>query len=516
MMIENATSRVRKVALVLLATGLLSAAPFGNSAAYADSLEGDNNPIVVENANPGTQNWRLGWTGKTGSTDAGGQILGYASAPSVNLGGVINLHVSTTPAAPYTIDIYRLGSYADTGGRLMTSVGPLNGTSQPACPLDAPTGLLECNWAVGHALTVPLTWTSGIYLAMLSTASHQASIPFVVRDDSRLADFVYVMPFMTYHAYNAYPNTATTGKSFFDYSSKGANTVVGSTRAVKLSLSRPVRVTFFEDENDWEGPLFRWLEKSGYNVKYVTDHDLHTATVDQYALTRGVLIAGHNQFWTSQMFTLAEQMRDRGVNLAFFGADSVNDQIRLEPSTTNTPNRTMVFYDAPSIDPVTDPLLKTGDFRRVGRPEQTLIGVQYANYNDAANPQRPLVIQNASAWVYSGTGFITGTQVPGLVGFSVDFLHAEFTKPVSTSYTILASSPFTGVDPITVTINAVSSIYQAPSGAYVFASGTLGWSWGLGRTGFVNPGMQRTAQNLLNRYRQRAGVKTVTLPFVSR
>src|SRR5437867_6403728 len=40
----------------------------------------------------------------------------------------------------------------------------------PACPVDAGTGLIECPWTPGYTLTVPTTWTSGVFLVQLTNA----------------------------------------------------------------------------------------------------------------------------------------------------------------------------------------------------------------------------------------------------------------------------------------------------------------------------------------------------------
>lgn len=47
------------------------------------------------------------------------------------------------------------------------------------------------DWAVvGYTLSVPATWTTGIYLAKLTNAAgFQSSIVFAVRDDERTATF---------------------------------------------------------------------------------------------------------------------------------------------------------------------------------------------------------------------------------------------------------------------------------------------------------------------------------------
>jgi hypothetical protein len=55
-----------------------------------------SNPIVVENQQPGTSQWRIPFSAV--GSDAGGQIKGYASAASVNKGENITLFVSVNPA----------------------------------------------------------------------------------------------------------------------------------------------------------------------------------------------------------------------------------------------------------------------------------------------------------------------------------------------------------------------------------------------------------------------------------
>src|SRR5207237_67311 len=112
------------------------------------------------------------------------------------------------------------------------------------------------------------TWTSGIYLALMTNAhNYQNYIMFVVRDDSRMAELLYQQSVTTFQAYNDYPDNGTSGKSLYEYNSYGGNTIAGSTRAVKVSFDRP----YSEDDGagnflEWELYMVRWLEKSGYDV----------------------------------------------------------------------------------------------------------------------------------------------------------------------------------------------------------------------------------------------------------
>ena len=68
------------------------------------------NPVIAENARPGTSAWRLD------RPATGREIEGYASATSVNGGEVIHLFVNT--AAPsFEIEVFRIGWYQGLGAR---------------------------------------------------------------------------------------------------------------------------------------------------------------------------------------------------------------------------------------------------------------------------------------------------------------------------------------------------------------------------------------------------------------
>ena len=470
-----------------------------------------DNPIVVENQQPGSAGWQLGAiSGRAGyaiATDTQGQIKGYASSPGVNKGEQIKFHISVNPAQSYTIEVYRMGWYNGLGGRLLKSVGPLEGSTQPAPQVDATTGLAECKWSPTYTLSVPSTWTSGIYLALLTNSNKfQTYITFVVRDDARVADLLYQQPVTTYQAYNNYPNDNATGKSLYNYNSFGASVpATGAARAAKVSFDRPYNQGagsgYFAGRSwSWERFFVRWLERSGYDVAYTTSLGTHGngARLLKY---KGFLTAGHDEYWSKNMYDAAVAARDAGVNLAFLGADSVDVQVRLEASTDTVPNRVMVCYKNATLDPVKgatatlrwrDPLLN--------RPEQTLVGVMLTGdlggTVDTKYP--PYVVKNSSHWVYNGTGLVEGDQIPGLAGYEVDRYRPEYPLPPNTEHTILSHSPVTKVDGTADYQN--TSIYRAPSGAWVFGAGTCNWSFGLDKAGVVDARIQQITTNILNKF----------------
>ncbi|HLB75582.1 MAG TPA: N,N-dimethylformamidase beta subunit family domain-containing protein, partial [Candidatus Dormibacteraeota bacterium] len=195
------------------------------------------NPIVTENQQPGTGAWLIG---SLQADDVNGQIKGYASATSVLQGQPIDLFVTVNPPQTYTIDVFRIGWYGGVGGRQVLHVPGLQGAPQAGCgPTDPTTGLLACKWTKSFTLTPDTSWTSGVYVALLTNAAgFQNYVIFVVKD-GRPAAFLYQSAFTTFEAYNNYPDDGLTGKSLYDFNSKGATTVSGGPRAVKVSFDRP-------------------------------------------------------------------------------------------------------------------------------------------------------------------------------------------------------------------------------------------------------------------------------------
>ncbi len=458
-----------------------------------------------ENAEPGSDAWQFWRFGDRPADDVAGQIKGYASATSVDHGETITFQVSVASPQPYRLEIYRLGWYGGAGGRLMRTLDGLSGTHQPDCPIDATTGLIACTWAPSVEVRVPESWTTGIYLAVLRSAEHFASVvPFVVRDDAHPPALLYQQSVTTYQAYNLYPDDHRTGKSLYG-SSYGPTTISGGTRAVAVSFDRPYAGDGAGDLLEWEIHFIRWLERSGYDVGYSTDLDPH-AHGARLLTSRAFLVVGHDEYWSREMFDAVETARDAGVHLGFFGANAAYWQVRFSPSASGAANRIMTCYKNASIDPVQGPTT-TVNWRDplLHRPEQRLIGVQYTDViaGGIGGAYADYTVTNAASWVYAGSGLKDGDVVPGIVGYETDRAQPEHPAPVAIEGTsaLLSASSFPNFAGLPATANA--SIYRAPSGAWVFAAGTIGWSLAL--DDFLDrhvaaPRIQRTTANILDAF----------------
>src|SRR3954451_8863172 len=218
------------------------------------------NAIVTENQQPGTTSWQFTDFNKAEAHE----IEGYASAASVNKGGSIDLKVSLSSSAQYTMDVYRMGWYPtgtnpdgtscapSCGGRLMQHIGPLSGSTQAACSRDSSSsssnfGLTECNWTPSYTLNVPASWTTGNYIVKLKRldgAQLENWMTFVVRDDSSTAPIVYSMDVNTWQAYNFWggAGNANLGINLYGrFNDSTLNTASGS-RAYTVSFDRPYLV----------------------------------------------------------------------------------------------------------------------------------------------------------------------------------------------------------------------------------------------------------------------------------
>jgi N,N-dimethylformamidase beta subunit-like, C-terminal/Concanavalin A-like lectin/glucanases superfamily len=502
--VSSSSGLLARVALAVALVALMLPAVLSPSRA-ADAATGAN-PVVDENQLPGTAQWQLGKE----ADDVAKQIKGYASAASVNLGATIDFFVTVKPAQTYTIDIYRIGYYQGLGGRLVQHVDPLPGVVQPACPMDAVTGMISCNWALGYQLTVPTTWTSGVFLAKLTNSNgFQNYVPFTVRDDGRGSDLLYQQSVSTYQAYNNYPNDVpsgssvpATGKSLYDYNSSTTRTSLGTQRAVKVSYDRPYNDNGAGQFLDFEIYFIRWMEQNGYDATYSTnvDTDLNGARLRDH---RGFLSVGHDEYWSKTMFDSVAAARDNGVGLGFFGGNSVYWQVRFEPSASGQPDRVMVCYKDVNLDPVKD-ATTTSRWRDapLNRPEQQLMGGMTTGQQPDGVPPAAYVVTNSSNWIYAGTGLRDGDKIPGVVGYEADrYINGQTPPTVAAgSYFTLSSSPF--MTTRGTTDYQQSTIYQAPSGAWVFGAGSIEWSWGLYNDGsqvYADPRIQQITANVLNR-----------------
>jgi hypothetical protein len=358
-----------------------------------------------------------------------------------------------------------------------------NGITQPECQItNSDTRLVECNWSTSYTLEVGADWTSGLYIAkLIDQGGKQSQVWFVVRDDSSNSDVLFQSSFTTFLAY------CSTG----GYSLYGFNSIDGQ-RAFKVSYDRPFDQTLgsgeFNDLLRWEYNMARWLESQSYDVSYVTNMDVHS-NPNLLLQHKVFLSVGHDEYWSLEERNNVEQARDAGVNLAFFSANSAYWRVRFEDNSSGEPNRIMVCYKDQATE--TEP---TNKFRSppTNRPESQLLGVMYIDYDDIVYGGYNFIVKNSNDPYYANTGLQDGNTLSQLVGFEWDIINPNASPG---NLVILGESQFTepsldaedleGFPPGTNPRIAHAVRYTAPSGAKVFATGSIQWMWGLDSDGVI-------------------------------
>jgi hypothetical protein len=160
--------------------------------------------------------------------------------------------------------------------------------------------------------------------------------------------------------------------------------------------------------------------------------------------------------------------RDTGVNIALLGANQVNRHIRFAATDLGR-NRLVICYKSLD-DPIGEkhPTEATIDWRfaRKPWPESDLTGVFYE-----CNPaEAAYVVYRPRHWLFAGTGVRKGRRFPGMVGPEYDRVNPIVRTPRPIE--IIAHSP---VRCGNADSHADSAYYTVPSGAGVFAAGTMRW-----------------------------------------
>ncbi|MBC2877913.1 MULTISPECIES: N,N-dimethylformamidase beta subunit family domain-containing protein [Streptomyces] len=415
-------------------------------------------------------------------------IRGFTSDAAVAPGESVAFRVTVEPPRPFTVEVYRVGHYAGHGAARMAVSPPLDGLTQPP-PLVAGRAVACHHWWLSWRLDVPPHWPPGAYVAVLAAADgERAHVPFTVRDGTA-ADLLLVLPDLTWQAHNVYPEDGRTGAGLRHAWDERGRLLGEADAAVTVSADRPYAGTGLPPD---AGPVYdviRWAERYGYDLGYAHATDLHAGRVDPTRY-RGLVFPGPDRYWTAPLRRAVEAARDAGTSLVFLGAGALARQVVTAPSPAG-PDRLLTCRRQRSGS-------RAAPWRDIA-PEQQLLGIQHAG---RVPRPAPLVVRNTDHWLWEGTGAAEGDELPGLVAGDADRYHPRTALPPHTERILLAHSPYRDADG--VRRHQETSLYRAPGGALVFASGTSGWAPALDRPGHADPRVQRATANLLDHICKRA------------
>ena len=375
----------------------------------------------------------------------------------------------STDAPSFVVEAYRIGYYGGTQARLIWQSDQLTGRRQAEPFIDSETNMVEARWQPSLSVTIDKSWPPGDYLFKLDASNGYGQyIPLVVRDDSSRAAVVVMNAVTTWQAYNTWG-----GHSLYEGNDSRGYGALGRSQVV--SFDRPYKND--SGSGDFLGnelPMISFVESLGLDVAYITNVDLHDrpGVLDNH---RALVTLGHDEYWSLEMRQAVEKARDAGTNLIFFGANAVFRAIRLEPSGT-TPSRREVNYRSARDDPLygVDNSRVTVSWRDppLNNPESKLVGTYYE-----CNPVKAdMVVSDASAWVFEGTGMENGDRITEMVGPEYDRYTEDAPSPPG-NVQVLAHSPLTCRGKSTF---SDMTYYSTASGAGVLATGTNWWVSKLG------------------------------------
>jgi hypothetical protein len=493
----------RRLLKSAVAAGVLAAIP---ERAGADFTRRRPDLIREENEQPGTREWMLSKTGVDPATKYRCPwIEGYCSHASLSAGEKLSIFVSTNPASPFTIDLYRMGYYGGAGGRHVRTLGPFKGSVQPEPPF-GDNRIRECVWEPAVSFRIPREWPSGVYLGKLTAEKDgwQSYVIFTVTDRRR-ADFNLQCSTNTWQAYNRWPSQF----SLYD----DGNKVWYWGPDVRVSYDRPYGkyCQIFDAPLStgsgefllWEFPLAFWMEKEGYDVTYTTNVDTQEDP-EGLLRTKTLISVGHDEYWSREMYAHVKRAVEQGVNAAFLCGNSVYGITPFGPSSSGIPNRTL--HRTGIFGPMDERYLpgwpEMERFPQNGPDEALLMGVRTTWPVTGGGAW---VCAKPDHWLFAGTGMKKGDGIPGLVGWE---FHG--TPAAIPGLEVVAEGKTGG----TRSEGLYSSVlFPGPKGNLVFNASTIWWGDGLSEPpGYVrpkvyteplgpDPRVQRITRNLFGRMR---------------
>jgi hypothetical protein len=453
--------------------------------------------VAAENRAAGTSAWRLPGPQQEIGGAAHGPVTGYVGSQGIAPGERQAVYVNAHGAQTVTLQVFRMGWYGGRGGRLVLRSLPLRPVRQPPCTHRAATGLTECRWHPTLTFPIPRALPSGVYIVKLNASTGaQSDCLFVVRP-ARAHRLLVEIPTATYEAYNAWG-----GDSLYPGASKRVG-ATGTTQGVEVSYDRPY------DSQTGAGQFFirevaivRFLERYGYPVAYTTIESLDRDPA-QVRGVRALMDVGHSEYWSLRDALAFARAHGSGASLIFMSSDTMAWRVRFAAATAassqqGSPGHRIVAYkEYAAKDP--NQAEASGLFPFGGAP---LVGSAYDGcITPRLQQQGPPVYRYYAwspapdlrpSWLFSGTGITASTRIGGIVGYELDQRTAA-----SSPGTVLVGSGAAGScrgasEPAPARGSvAESTLYGGHPRGLVFATGTLGWLYGLSPVPQASPDAPR-------------------------
>ncbi len=435
-----------------------------------------SNPIILENQHAGSTDWQLTRVRVDGDGFRSPWIEGYCSQQSVEAGDTLDIMVSTNPPQPFQIEFFRMGYYGGRGARLMQTIGPLEGITQPT-PAPGEKNLHECQWTPSTQLTIPDDWISGVYLGRLTTlpgddaAYWQSYVVFIVRDE-RPCDILFQCSDNTWQAYNSWPNNYSIYTHPMGNQGPWADVSFDRPYGREAQYDGVVNDPLTVGSGEFlpfEFPLAYWLEEHGSDVSYCSNSDM--LTPDRGLKSKVFISVGHDEYWDIRQFESVTKMRDEGVNLLFLSGNSICWVTPFRDSSDGRPNR-IIFRGGPygaENDYAVGRERDHGPFPHRGPDEGLLMG---ARNIEPVNGGGDWIITQPDHWIFADTGVEAGDSIPGLIGWEY---HGD-PPDIEGLEIVAAGTAWVGGE---TPQQWTATVYPGPKDNFVFNASTIFWAQGL-------------------------------------
>ncbi len=250
------------------------------------------------------------------------EICGYVEAGTVQTGGQMNLHVSST-TPNFNVQIRRAGNDNDN---LLTST--FGGAGNHGA--NSHTNL---NWGSAYGVSIPSDWTSGIYEVTLNNG--KGNYPeFVAIKAAQPGNHSKVLVLDSLPTKIAYSPIG--GKSFYGFNSSNGQA------AAEVSMERPSGRGQWTEHREFAG----WLDREGIAYEAASMMDVHRdpSLLNHYNL---VILVGHNEYWSKEMRDNWDSYLANGGNAAIFSGNTMWWQVRFSAD-----NKQMTCYKNAAADPL--------------------------------------------------------------------------------------------------------------------------------------------------------------------
>ncbi|MBM3561474.1 MAG: N,N-dimethylformamidase, partial [Alphaproteobacteria bacterium] len=387
--------------------------------------------------------------------------------------------------------------------------------------------LHDAGWETSVTLKVPDGLKSGLYAGRFHAGDDEAYVPFYVRPavGARKAKIAFLGSTATYMAYS---NNhwqideekaevkrgriiAYTGDELFlnerrDLGLSTYDTHADGSGVVYSSRLRPIVLNFNPKSIVWsfnaDTHVTDWLEARGFDFDVVTDEDIQDEGVAALEDYNVVVTGTHPEYWSTEMWDALVAYFDRGGRMMYLGGNGFYWRIAWNPDRTAIEIRraesgARFWVSRPGEYHQSFNGELGGLWKRIGRPPQSLVGIgTFATGFDRCGcfERKEGSRHPRAAWIFEGVSEERigdfGVLGNGAAGIELDGMDVELGSPPDTI--VLASSTghsayyLQSPDEIVFNHAAVSGdanprvradmiYYTLPSGAGVFATGSISW-----------------------------------------